>query len=95
MDKIKLRITVVTALAVFLLKGTDTCTTDRPDSDGCCLCTDIHTEEYLQQTSEGTRENHCCRDCRNCCSRQGSQCGGQDARVSFQCTGCHAESLSD
>ena len=48
MDKIKLRITVVTALAVFLLKGTDTfCTTDRPDSDGCCLCTDIHTEEYL------------------------------------------------
>lgn len=32
------------------------CTTDRPDADGCCLCTDIHTEEYLQQTSEGTRE---------------------------------------
>ena len=63
MDKIKIRITVVAALAVFLLKGTDT---------------------FAQQT-----------DCRNGCSRQGTQCGGQDAGISFQCTGCNAESLSD
>ena len=48
MDRIKIRITVVAALAVFLLKGTDTfAQTDRSDADGCCLCTDIHTEEYL------------------------------------------------
>ena len=39
MDKIKLRITIVAVLAVFLLKGADTF--------GCCLCTDFHTEEYL------------------------------------------------
>ncbi len=74
MDKIKLRITVVTALAVFLLKGTDTfCTTDRPDADGCCLFAQTSTLKNIYDKRQKAHEKIIAAETAvTVCTRQGT-----------------------
>ena len=96
MNRIKLRITVVIALAVFLLKGTDTFAqqTD-PTLTGAVFAQTSTLKNIYDKRQKAHEKIIAAETAVTVALDRGTQCGGQDAGISFQCTGCHAESLSD
>ena len=91
MDRIKLRITVVAVLAVFLLKGADTFAQQTDPTLTGAVFAQTSTLKNIYDKRQKAHEKIIAAET----AVTVAQCGKQDAGISFQCTGSHAESLSD